>query len=47
VKEIAADTGFSDPLYLSRALRRATGLSPTELRRLGLDAAASSISAAD
>jgi AraC-like DNA-binding protein len=47
VKEIALQTGFNDPLYLSRSLHRATGLSPTQLRQNGHDSTASSISTAE
>ena len=33
VREIAAETGYSDALYFSRCFRAAKGMSPTEFRR--------------
>ncbi len=33
VREVAAQVGFSDPLYFSRAFRQATGLSPRAYRQ--------------
>ena len=32
IKEIAADCGFSDPLYFSKVFKKTTGLSPSEFR---------------
>jgi len=36
IHEIAALIGFSDPLYFSRLFRSATGMSPSEFKRLHL-----------
>jgi len=33
IREIAAATGFRDPFYLSRAFRKAAGVSPSEFRK--------------